>query len=240
MGPENRSECVSLQNGSFSLTRYQVLGRKKRLSVAELNQKLHGYQARPISLQTAAREIDYGWVLPDNPELEDFFERQTAWDISDCLYEEGVLLRLRIERRSVPGQLLQEIVKQRWSERDNQQDSEEPSRVLKKQIVDEVKEELLRMSLPSVSYVDAFWKDQEDRIFLFSQSKMAREAFEDLFGKTFGKPHKLGLFRLVPPLLGIHPEAWQNPAEQNEYLQRIVHTLPVRSGRAIETEAPPF
>jgi hypothetical protein len=240
MGPENRSECVSLQNGSFSLTRYQVLGRKKRLSVAELNQKLHGYQARPISLQTAAREIDYGWVLPDNPELEDFIERQTAWDISDCLYEEGVLLRLRIERRSVPGQLLQEIVKQRWSERDNQQDSEEPSRVLKKQIVDEVKEELLRMSLPSVSYVDAFWKDQEDRIFLFSQSKMAREAFEDLFGKTFGKPHKLGLFRLVPPLLGIHPEAWQNPAEQNEYLQRIVHTLPVRSGRAIETEAPPF
>ncbi|WP_176736412.1 recombination-associated protein RdgC [Oligoflexus tunisiensis] len=231
---------MSLQNGSFSLTRYQVLGRKKRLSVAEMNQKLHGFQARPISLQTAAREIDYGWVLPDNPELEDFIERQTAWDISDCLYEDGVLLRLRIERRSVPGQLLQEIVKQRWSERDNQQDSEEPSRVLKKQVVDEVKEELLRMSLPSVSYVDAFWKDQEDRIYLFSQSKMAREAFEDLFGKTFGKPHKLGLFQLVPPLLGIHPEAWQNPAEQNEYLQRIVHTLPVRSGRAIETEAPPF
>jgi hypothetical protein len=240
MGPKTRSERVSLQNGSFSLTRYQVLGRTKRLSVAELNQKLHGYQARPISLHTAAREIDYGWVLPDNPELEDFIDRQTAWDISDCLYEDGVLLRLRIERRAVPGQLLQEIVKQRWSERKPPEETEEPQRVLKKQVLDEVKEELLRMSLPSVSYVDAFWKDQEDRIYLFSQSKMAREAFEDLFHKTFGKPHKIGIFRLLPPLLGISPDAWQSPAEHNEYLQRIVHTLPVRSGRAIETEAPPF
>ncbi|HYX37929.1 MAG TPA: recombination-associated protein RdgC [Oligoflexus sp.] len=231
---------MSLQNGSFSLTRYQVLGRKKRLSVAELNQKLHGFQARPISLQTAAREIEYGWVLPDNPEMEDFPERQTAWDISDCLYEEGVLLRLRIERRAVPGQLLQEIAKQRWSEREPPQDGEEPQRVMKKQVLDEVKEELLTMSLPSISYVDAFWKDQEDRIFLFSQSKMAREAFEDLFGKTFGRPHKIGLFRLMPPLLGISADAWQNPADHDEYLQRIVHTLPVRSGRAIETEAPPF
>jgi DNA recombination-dependent growth factor C len=231
---------VSLQNGSFSLTRYQVLGRKKRLSVAELNQKLHGFQARPIALQSATREIDYGWVLPDNPELEDFPEREGSWDISDCLYEEGVLLRLRIERRAVPGQLLQEIAKQRWSARQPQQESEEPQRVMKKQVLDEVKDELLRMSLPSISYVDVFWKDQEDRIYLFSQSKMAREAFEDLFEKTFGRPHKLGLFRLLPPLLGITAESFQNPAEQSEYLQRIVHTLPLRSGRAIETESAPF
>jgi len=232
---------VSLQNGSFSLTRYQVLGRKKRLAVAELNQKLHGYQARPISLQPAARELDYGWVLPDNPELEeDFHERQLSWDISDCLYEEGILLRLRIERRSVPGQLLQEIARQRWSDREPQQDSEEPQRVRKKQVLDEVKEELLGLSLPSISYVDAYWKDQDDRIYLFSQSKMAREAFEDLFHKTFGKPHKLGIFRLLPPLLGLSAEVWQDAANSSEYLHRIVHTLPMRGGRSVETEAPPF
>ncbi len=235
---------MSLQNGSFSLTRYQVLGRKKRLAVAELNQKLHGYQARPISLQAAARELDYGWVLPDNPELEeDFHERQLNWDISDCLYEEGILLRLRIERRSVPGQLLQEIARQRWSDRQpqqDQQDSEEPQRVRKKQVLDEVKEELLGLSLPSISYVDAYWKDQDDRIYLFSQSKMAREAFEDLFHKTFGKPHKLGIFRLLPPLLGLTGEAWQDGARSSEYLNRIVHTLPMRASRSVETEAPPF
>ncbi len=231
---------MSLQNGSFSLTRYQVLGRTKRLPVAELNQKLHSYQARPVSLQKAARELDYGWVLPDNPELEDVMERQQSWDISDCLYEEGILLRLRIERRSVPGQLLQEIVKQRWAERETPKESEEPQRVLKKQVFDEVKEELLRLSLPSISYVDAYWKDQDDRIYLFSQSKMAREAFEDLFGKTFGRPHKIGLFRLLPPLLGLQSAAWQSPADQSDYLKRIVHTLPVRSGRTAQNEAPSY
>ncbi len=231
---------MSLQNGSFSLTRYQVLGRTKRLAVAELNQKLHSYQARPVSLQKAARELDYGWVLPDNPELEDVMERLQSWDISDCLYEEGILLRLRIERRSVPGQLLQEIVKQRWAEREAPQESEEPQRVLKKQVFDEVKDELLRLSLPSISYVDAYWKDQDDRIYLFSQSKMAREAFEDLFGKTFGRPHKIGLFRLLPPLLGLQSAAWQSPADQNDYLKRIIHTLPVRSGRTAQNEAPSY
>ena len=111
---------------------------------------------------------------------------------------------------------------------------------LRSQMMDEVKEELLGMSLPSISYVDAYWKDQDDRIYLFSQNKMAREAFEDLFNKTFGKPHKIGLFRLLPPLLGLSSAAWQKPAEQSDYLRKIVHTLPVRSGRSIEIEAPPF
>ncbi|MCX6129102.1 MAG: recombination-associated protein RdgC [Proteobacteria bacterium] len=228
---------MSLQNGTFSLTRYRVLGRTRRLSVAELNQKLQSYQARPVNLKGAVREFSCGWVIPDNPELEEAEARQESWDISDCLYENGLLLRFRIERRSVSAQLLQEMVRQRWNRQEFQTDSDEPQRIRKKQVLDEVKEELLSLSLPSISYIDAYWQDQDDSIYLFSQSKMALQSFEELFHKTFGQALKLGLFRLVPPLLGLDPDAWLDP--KPDWMDRLKRTLPVSNGRESDAGPPP-
>lgn len=217
---------MSLQQGSFSITRYRVLGREKRFTVPELNQHLHGYQLGPILLQKAPRELNFGWVLPQNPELEDKAERQQSWDISDCLFEDGILLRIRIERKSVSSQLLQAIMLQRWQESQTFEGGPEPQRVRKKQIQDEVKDELLQMSLPSVSYLDAYWRDQDDVVYLFSQSKMARDCFEELFRKTFCEPLELSLFRVLPPLLGLRPDAWQTLPQQAQLLEKLTHTLP--------------
>ena len=170
--------AVGFQNGSFSLTRYRVLGREKRLSISELNAKFAAFKAGPLKLQNSTRELDYAWVLPENPELDDRKTTEDAWTLSDCLFEDGILLRIRIEKRNVPTQLLNIVAKRRWLEtKAEEEERKAEERVLKKQIVDEVKEELLRMSLPTLSYIDAFWKDQEDSIYLFSQGKAARECF---------------------------------------------------------------
>lgn len=219
---------MSLQQGSFSITRYRVLGRKKRLSLSELNQNIHGFKAPPITLQKAARELSSGWVLPENPELDRGADDGQDWDLSDCLFEEGLLLRLRIDRKTVSAQLQQALMKQRWRETRVHESGPEPARVQKKQIQEEVKEELLELSLPSISYVEAFWKDQEDVVYLFSQSKMARECFEELFRHTFGQPLGLTLFRVLPPLLGLSPEAWQSLPAQERLLESLTHTLPGR------------
>ncbi len=213
---------MGFQNGSFSLTRYRVLGREKRLSIAALNSKFATYQAGPLKLQNSTRELDYSWVLPENPELDDRKATEDAWTLSDCLFEDGILLRVRIEKRSVPTQLLNIVSKRRWLDTQAQRDDQEPERVLKKQIVDEVKDELLRMSLPSLSYLDAFWKDQEDVIYLFSQGKSARECFEDLFRKTFGQAHNLTLIRILPPVMGL--DVWDGG--DSEILEKIRQTLP--------------
>lgn len=226
-GPLSKRETsLGLFHGSFSVSRYRVLGRKTRLTVSELNSSFHAYMAQPLAIQGQYRELGYGWVLPDNPELEDR-EPDSAWDISDCLYEEGILLRLRIERRSVPAALLQELVRQRLAAAKKwQNDSEEPERVMRKQILDEVKEDLLRQSLPAIQFVEAFWKDQDDCIYLFSQSKMAREAFEDLFHKSFGQAHNLSLFRLLPPLLGVEIDS---QSASPTLIDTIKKTLPISS-----------
>ncbi len=227
---------MSLQQGSFSLTRYRVVGRRKRLSIAELNQNLFSYQAAPITLKRAAREMTYGWVLPDNPELEDAAgDRQDSWDLSDCLFEDGILLRIRLDKKSVSSQLQQALVRQRWLDIEKHEKTDagagkESSRVQRKQILDQVKEELLELSLPTISFVEAYWKDQEDVVYLFSQSKMARDAFEELFRKTFGETHNLSLFRILPPLMGLTPEAWESLSEGSKLLEKLRHTLPSGSG----------
>ena len=214
---------MGFQNGSFSLTRYRVLGREKRLSVGELNAKFTGFQAGALKLQNSTHELAYGWVLPDNPELDDKREIEDSWTLSDCLFEDGILLRLRIEKRAVSQQLLNIVAKKRWLEtKAEEADAGAEERVQKKQIVDEVKEELLRMSLPTLSFVDAFWKDQDDVVYLFSQGKATRECFEDLFRKTFGAAHGLTLIRILPPVLGL--DVWNGG--ENEILDKIRATLP--------------
>lgn len=224
---------MGLQNGSFSLTRYRVLGRENRLTVKGLNTKMGGFQAGPLKLQNATHELAYGWVLPDNPELEEKRIPGQAWDLSDCLYEDGILLRIRVERRSVSASLLQDVAQQRWREHRQQEESgPEPQRVLKKQIMDETKDELLRLSLPTLNYIDAFWKDQDDFIYLFSQGKMARECFEDLFRKSFGQEHNLTLMRILPPMMGLQSGEWSNLSAQKTLLEKIRHTLPGASSLA--------
>ncbi len=222
---------MSLQQGSFSLTRYRVIGRQENLSVANLNRDFHGYQAAPLSLSRSSYELRCGWELPLNPELEESPQsRGQSWDISDCLYEEGILLRFRIERKTVPSQLLTALVQQRWlqEDRDRSEARDEPARVQKKQLHDEMRDELLQMALPSISYVDAYWKDQDDVVYLFSQSKMARECFEELFRNSFGLAHNLNLFRIMPPLLGLPAEAWARPERDTQTYERLVMTLPNR------------
>ncbi len=221
---------MSLHQGGFSLTRYRVLGRQKNLSVAELNRDFFGFQAAPISLNRSAYELRCGWELPLNPELEDSLPQREKWDISDCLFEDGILLRFRIERKTVPAQLLQAIVRQRWQDKEKPEEDEQPARALKKQVHDEVREELLQLALPSISFVDAYWKDQDDLVYLFSQSKMARDCFEELFRKSFGQAHDLSLFRVLPPLLGIAKEQLHQVPQQSESFERLVMTTPHRHG----------
>ena len=229
---------MTLQNGTFSLTRYRVLGRSRRFTVAEFNQKFSGFQARPINLKGHAHELSFGWVAPHNPEMDPEDPIREHWDISDCLYEDGILLRFRIERRTVSAILLQEMVRQRWASLDPQLGGDDPQRLRKKQVIDEVRDELLSMSLPSMSFVDLFWQDQDDCIYLFSQSKMAIQGFEELFQKTFGQPLKLSLFRLIPPLLGIAPEVWAS--DKSDWMDRLKRTLPLKTGyeRASEPTLP--
>lgn len=216
---------MSIHQGSFSLSRYRVTGRKTNLSLSDLNQNLPRLKLKPFRLNHSRKELTYGWDAPWG-ELE---SKGKHWDMSDCQIDGGFWLRIRVEKRAVPTQLLQLVVSEKEQKILENTDLERLNRKKRKELLEEARDELLKQTLPTVRYFEAYWKEQEDVIFLFSTSKANRAIFEELFRKTFGSPNDLGLVLMTPPLLGMGKEFWSEEKlsqVDEDFLSQIESTLP--------------
>ena len=64
---------MTIHNGSFSVSRYKVIGDNKKFSYQELNKNIKSFQAQPLRLKNVYKELMFGWVRPtgiDNHELK--------------------------------------------------------------------------------------------------------------------------------------------------------------------------
>lgn len=216
---------MSVHQGSFSISRYRVVGRKKNLSIAELNKNLPKHRLMPFSLNKTPTELSFGWDAP----WGDLETKGKHWDMSDCQVDDGFWLRVRTEKRTVSHQLLQLVVSGEEQKILAASDTETISRKKRKELLEDSRRELLKQTLPTIRYFEAFWKDKEDTIFLFSTSKANRSIFEELFRKTFGSVHELSIVLMTPPLLGIDEKVWSSKEfDQSDeaFLNRIEAVLP--------------
>ena len=193
---------MGIQKGRLTLSRYRVIGRQGRLSLSDLNKKFARGRAAPVEDHTGFREIRYGWILPDWTEAWGSEPDTRHWDMSHCRVEQGFLLRMRLDRRKIPGAYLQEIFRSRVAGL-TRSSGKAPGRREKKAILENLKEELIQATLPTITTADVFWQDDRDEIVLMSGSQAVRDAFSDLFRKTFGEHLNLSLVPIMPPLLGI-------------------------------------
>ena len=216
---------MSIYQGSFSICRYKIIGREGPLKISGLNKKLKAHQSTPVSLGSENREIRVGWVRPLNADNVDLPEG-SDWNMSDCREGNGFMLRIRIEKRKVPGQLLQIMIKERVFKEISANGGEEIGRKHRKAIKEEVKEELLGSCLPQISHIDAYWNEDLDEVWLFSTAKSARETFERLFASTFGNPLGLGIIHMTAPLIGLDEKEWQDPNFKKKRMQRLSRTVP--------------
>src|SRR5438105_2967969 len=136
---------MTIQQGSLSLSRYKVLGFRKSLKLADMNKHFLPLRAKPLRLQGVHKPVLVGWVPPVGLGID---VSQTEWDLSDCRLDEGFLLRLRLERRQVPGPLLQLLVRQEL-EQVAARRSKPIKRPERQQIVNDLKTELMSKTLPS-------------------------------------------------------------------------------------------
>lgn len=197
---------MGIQQGTFSVTRYRVIGRKKNFSFADLNQEFGRFRLKPFRLRPSRRELHYGW---DYPSLVTGSQAPyEQWDLSDCRGEDGIWLRVRLEKRKVSPQLLQLVAQSRIATEQKKRQGKVLSKKQQKEIIDEVRDELLNQCLPSLSFFDAYWQDQADQIYLFTTSKHSCAIFEELFHESFGKALEISLVKLTPPLLGLTKEEW--------------------------------
>ena len=207
---------MGIIKGSITLSRYRLVGEKLK-SHKQIDKHLEKFKSPPIKINGTPKELRVGWVLPDSIYQVD--ERMgNHWSLSDCYINDGYLLRVRVVRRKVPSELLQVLLKQKLLNK-----SYAKKKI--KEVKDELHDTLLNQSLPTITYIDAFWSENGS-IHVFTSSKKNREIFEDLFRKTFAAPLNSSLVPMSPPLMGMSSLNWGKATPTNKYIKSIEPILP--------------
>lgn len=217
---------MGIQGGSLSLCRYRLVGSSGRPNkLSELNHLLEPHKLGPLQLKGKGKEEEYGWVRPIG--LDNLNPPPDApWDLSHAQVDDGFLLRMRLLRRKVPASLLQIVYRQRFFSQE-EKTGRAPAPKERRELRDSIKLELLERALPAIAHVDAFWRDRDGELMLFSISKKTGEIFERLFTATFAGPLGLTLVRVEPPLLGLSFADWDDENATAEAIGRLSAAAPV-------------
>lgn len=222
---EHFEDPLAIHSGSISLCRYRLLGGSGRISLAKLSQCLGPHKAGPLKLSGVTKEELVGWVRPLGIEKTEL-PPDAPWTMDDCQVDDGFVLRLRIEQRKVPAQLLQLIYKQRFFEL-QAKSGKTPGPKERRELKETLKTELMGRALPALSHLEAFWRDATGELMLFTTGKKARQRFEQAFQQTFADPLDLTLVRIDPPLLGLSKDQWEDSLVASATLSRLSSATPV-------------
>ena len=185
-----------------------------------LGEDYRKYIAKPLKLANR-KEIAFGWDFPIAWDKE---ATGGYWDLSHCAYDNGYILRIRVERRKVPASLLAFLYKEKVT---NMQRQGKPlRREEKKKLKEELKEDLLQKALPEVKFLDVIWDTNKEELTLLSNSKNDREVFEKLIKQSFSDPLGMLILPVEPPLLGLTTEQYQRPEKHRDHFQGIADTTP--------------
>jgi hypothetical protein len=197
---------LGIISGSLSISRYRILG-DLGLSLKKLNEHLQNFVGGDLLEESLRKEHKASWVMPSGTIAATEDRDGDYWDLADCELEENYLLKMRIEKRKVPGELLNHVAKKEITKLSDQR-GKRLSRPEQKELKEMLKEELTTKALPQVSYIDVVWKHSENEVWLLSTAKNTRVLFEELFSKTFFKNAEANLIAIEPPLLGLSDDEW--------------------------------
>lgn len=181
---------MGLIKGSLSLTRYRVLEEPPEELTDEF---ITGRLSKNafIDIEHAPEEKSLGWV--------EFFNHLDS-NFNPATYRFGgmVAMTLRLDTRKLPGK----TVSRYYAIREAmyiEKTGRKPNSLAKKELKDTVKSELLRRALVNTELMEVAWLCKENEIWLAGAGEKRREAFEELWSRTFG----LSLQMLVPITLGL-------------------------------------
>jgi DNA recombination-dependent growth factor C len=104
---------------------------------------------------------------------------------SDIFFQQYVLLGFRYDRRVAPAKLIRLECRRAEQERKQQQGLERLSRVVRREIKEEIAARLLLRALPSPQLFECAWDLERHTVYFTGKSRAPREAFASLFRETF-------------------------------------------------------
>ncbi len=175
--------------GSLSLTRYRVLDAPPELSDEYLAERLG--QNAFVDIEHSPEERSLGWVE---------FLNHLSSSFNAATFRFGGLLvfTLRLDTRKLSPRTLARYLAIRQALY-VAETGRQPHSLAKKQLKEAVRSDLLRRCLVNTELMEVVWLWQEKELWLAAAGEKRREAFEELWNRTFG----LSLQMLVPATLGL-------------------------------------
>jgi DNA recombination-dependent growth factor C len=168
-----------------SLTRYRVNGQLGENPIEQVESGLKRYKI--VEIDNEPEDISVGWTSLNDPYHPDF-------DGSSFLVASYFIFSLRIDKKSVPANVLKKHVIMEEKKRLRESGREFLSKNEKKELREDVKQMLLTRMPPVPHVYDAVWDHETSMLWFYSTQKAANEELETLFLKSFN----INLIKLFP------------------------------------------
>lgn len=170
---------MGLMTGAMSVRRFHVLEKPPAAFEVHYIDAFQDYAFRS-NTDVLSEEIRCGWSTIHNL-LDQDFSDSSRWYVDPFIYAQ-----MRIDKKTVPANYFRAMSKQKiedWCVANNKDKA--PGKV-RRDIKEQVKNELLSKTLPKVKTVEFCWNVQESYLILHSMSQNMNEQFVKLFFETFG------------------------------------------------------
>lgn len=188
---------MSIIASSLGLTRYRIPDGVTDELLREVPEKLKQY--RFIDIDNTTEERSFGWT-----NIDDMLD--VEWTESPPEKADYFAFSLRLETRRVPPATLKKhlaIALKAETAKAKEMGREYVSRDRKREIKEQTELKLRARFLPIPATFDIVWQSGENRIYLDTTNKKAKDLFEDHFMTTFElRLEELSPFFLTMDMLG--------------------------------------
>jgi hypothetical protein len=120
-----------------------------------------------------------GWIGIHDPLATEFTP-------ADLFFQHYLAVGFRFDRRAVPVQLLRLERRRLEDQRRRERGVPRLGAAARREVKTEITERLLARALPVPRLYDCLWNLETDRVYLTGKQRTARDAFAELFRRTFG------------------------------------------------------
>jgi DNA recombination-dependent growth factor C len=209
---------MTIGAGSFALSRFRLVTPSKDTPLSWIVEKIQKHFISPLQIEDT-REENMGFCHP-------FTGEPNLNNEHSLIYDNNLLFALRFDKKKIPAtflklQLLNALESLGQGVEDEQGRVKKVSKKIKDALKEKLKDELLKMTVPSIRLVEIMWNLDSNEIWLFSASSSVKESFEKLFLEAFELP----LIELTPGTVCADMERMQLGLKVN--LQPILDLEPV-------------
>jgi recombination associated protein RdgC len=169
---------MGLLAGAMSFRRYRVLGALPD-GFRDLYIESIGRFAFRENDRARSKEDNIGWVaITDAADIDLFLNK--------FLYNNFLVLSMRIDKKRVPGKYLKIQVDRKVRETMEARGLQRVGAAHKRELKEAVEEDLLARALPVVAVFDMAWDIHRNEVWFFGTSDLVNDHFRALFKDTFG------------------------------------------------------